>query len=139
MYQTSVSVTSRSKYLENHDNYQLLVDRIREQDPDFYRFEKFSRVTKNDGTMIGYPTASLFSSTANGQVEEFYEKLGMSHSKVFYCFDGATPLTSPLLSVRYMFSKSSKEDPNLYTLIDSEGDIYLYECKYTLPSGLYGE
>lgn len=135
MYQTSVSVTSRSKYLENHDNYQLLVDRIREQDPDFYRFEKFSRVTKNDGTMIGYPTASLFSSTANGQVEEFYEKLGMSHSKVFYCFDGATPLTSSLLSVRYMFSKSSKEDPNLYTLIDSEGDIYLYECKYTLPLG----
>ena len=135
MYQTSVSVTSRSKYLENHDNYRTLVERIQEQDPDFYRFEKFSRVTKNDGTMIGYPTASLFSSTANGHVEEFYEKLGMSHSKVFYCFDGATPFTSSLLSVRYMFSKSSQEDPNLYTLIDSEGDIYLYECKYTLPLG----
>lgn len=135
MYQTSVSVTSRSKYLENHDNYRILVERIREEDPDFYRFEKFSRVTKNDGTMIGYPTASLFSSTANGHVEEFYEKLGMSHSKVFYCFDGATPFTSSLLSVRYMFSKSSKEDPNLYTLIDSQGDIYLYECKFTLPLG----
>ena len=34
-----------------------------------------------------------------------------------------------------MFSKSSQEDPNLYTLIDSQGDIYLYECKYTLPLG----
>lgn len=132
---TSCSVTSRSSYLDNLDSYQALAERTRQRDPDFYRFEKTSRVTKNDGTLVGYPTASLFSSTSNGHVQEFYDKMGMSDSKVFYCFDGATPLSSALLGVRYMFSRSSQEDPSLYTLIDQEGDIYLYECRYSLPLG----
>lgn len=135
MMATSVSTTSRSKYLENHDAYQALVARTRANDPDFYRFEKFSRVTKNDGTMLGYPTASLFSSTANANVENRYDRLGMSESKVFYCFDGATPFTSALLNVRYLFSKTPNEDPALYELIDQEGEIYLYRCRYTLPAG----
>ena len=84
---------------------------------------------------MGYPTASLFSSTSNGHVQDFYDKMGMSDSKVFYCFDGATPLSSSLLGVRYVFSRSANEDPSLYTLIDQEGDIYLYECRYSLPLG----
>lgn len=134
-YTTSCSVTSRSSYLNNLDSYQTLVERTRERDTDFYRFEKTSRVTKNDGTLVGYPTASLFSSTSNGHVQDFYDKMGMSDSKVFYCFDGATPLSSSLLDVRYVFSRSANEDPLLYTLIDQEGDIYLYECRYSLPLG----
>ena len=132
---TSCSVTSRSSYLDNLDSYQALAERTRQKDPDFYRFEKTSRVTKNDGTLVGYPTASLFSSTSNGHVQEFYDKMGMSDSKVFYCFDGATPFSSALLGVRYMFSRSPQEDPALYTLIDQEGEIYLYECRYSLPLG----
>ncbi len=138
-YSTSCSTTSRSRYLAGHDSYTALVERTRQRDPDFYRFEKFSRVTKNDGTLLGYPTASLFSSTANGNVQAFYDRMGMSHSKVFYCFDGATPLSSSLLSVRYMFSKSPDEDPDLYTLVDQEGDIYLYECRYSLPVGFMAD
>lgn len=136
-YTTSCSVTSRSSYLNNLDSYQTLVERTRERDTDFYRFEKTSRVTKNDGTLVGYPTASLFSSTSNGHVQDFYDKMGMSDSKVFYCFDGATPLSSSLLGVRYVFSRSANEDPLLYTLIDQEGDIYLYECRYSLPLGFF--
>lgn len=133
---TSVSTTSRSKYLASHNEYHTLVNRTRENDSDFYRFEKFSRVTKNDGALIGYPTASLFSSTGNSYVGDFYEKMGMSYSKVFYCFDGATPLTSALLSVRYMFSTSAEEaQGTLYELIDSENGLYLYRNKYSLPLG----
>lgn len=133
---TSVSTTSRSKYLSGQDAYHTLVERTRKKDPDFYRFEKFSRVTKNDGTLIGYPTASLFSSTGNSYVGDLYEKLGMSYSKVFYCFDGATPLTSAMLSVRYMFSKSDADEHHgMYELVDSEDGIYLYKNKYSLPLG----
>lgn len=139
MYQTSCSVTSRSNYLKDNDSYAALAERIREEDPDFFRFEKKERRTKNDGTLIGYPTASLFSSTANGHVEELYETLGMSHSKVFYCFDGATPLTSSLLSVRYLFSRSANEDTRLYELTGQDGEIYLYRCKYSLPLGFWME
>ena len=135
MAYTSVSTTSRSKYLEKLPDYAALAERTADADPDFYRFEKFSRVTKNDGTLVGYPTASLFSSTANANVEDWYDRMGMSESKVFYCFDGQTPLSSALLNVRYMFSRSDSEDPSLYTLIDEEDGVYLYRNRYTLPTG----
>lgn len=135
MASTSVSTTSRSKYLEPLPAYEALANRTMEADPDFYRFEKFSRVTKNDGTLVGYPTASLFSSTANANVENWYDRMGLSESKVFYCFDGQTPLSSALLNVRYMFSRTANEDPSLYTLIDRQDDVYLYQNNYTLPTG----
>lgn len=135
MAYTSVSTTSRSKYLEALPAYEVLAEKTLESDPDFYRFEKFSRVTKNDGTLAGYPTASLFSSTANANVENWYDRMGLSESKVFYCFDGQTPLSSALLNVRYMFSRTADEDPDLYTLIDQQDDVYLYRCNYTLPAG----
>lgn len=135
MAYTSVSTTSRSSYLEKLPAYEALAQKTRAADPDFYRFEKFSRVTKNDGALVGYPTASLFSSTANANAEDWYDRMGMSESKVFYCFDGQTPLSSALLNVRYMFSRNANEDPELYTLIDEEDSVYLYQNKYTLPAG----
>lgn len=135
MAYTSVSTTSRSSYLNPLPAYQTLAERTMQEDTDFYRFEKFSRVTKNDGALAGYPTASLFSSTANAAVESWYDRMGMSESKVFYCFDGQTPFTSALLNVRYMFSRTDNEDPNLYTLIGQQDDVYLYKCNYTLPAG----
>lgn len=135
MAYTSVSTTSRSSYLEPLPAYQTLAERTLQEDTDFYRFEKFSRVTKNDGALAGYPTASLFSSTANAAVEGWYDRMGMSESKVFYCFDGQTPFTSALLNVRYMFSRTDSEDAALYTLIGQQDDVYLYKCNYTLPAG----
>lgn len=135
MAYTSVSTTSRSKYLEKLPAYTALAERTTDADPDFYRFEKFSRVTKNDGALADFPTASLFSSTANANVEDWYDRMGMSESKVFYCFDGQTPLSGALLNVRYMFSRNDAEDPSLYTLIDEEDGVYLYKNNYTLPSG----
>lgn len=135
MYSTSCSVTSRSLYLENQEDYAALLERIKLQDTDFYRIEKLERKTKNDGTFTGYPTASLFSSTSNGNLAALYEQLGMQHSKVYYCYDGATPFSSALLSVRYIFSELPDEDPSLFTLIDQEDNIYLYRCSNTLPLG----
>ena len=135
MAYTSVSTTSRSSYLDPLPAYQALAEHTMQEDTDFYRFEKFSRVTKNDGALAGYPTASLFSSTANAAVEGWYDRMGMSESKVFYCFDGQTPFTSALLNVRYMFSRTDSEDPNLYTLIGEQDGVYLYKCNYTLPAG----
>ena len=133
---TSVSVTSRSAYLDDLDAYARLVARTRVRDDDFYRFEKWKRTTKNDGDLVGYPTATVFSSTANSYIGDLYEKWGMGYSKVFYCFDGATPLTSALLNVKYMFSETPYEDGGgLYRLLDEEEGVYLYECQQTLPLG----
>ncbi len=132
---TSVGTVSRSAYLGQQEDYKTLYEMTREREDGFYRLEKFTRKTKNDGTLTGYPTASVFSSTMNSQVMDMYERLGMRHSKVYYGFDGATALTSAMLNVNYMFGESEKYENPLYTLIGQSGDVFLYQCNARLPFG----
>ena len=137
MANTSIGTTSRSAYLGEQQDYKGLYRWTKEQEDggDFYRMEKFTRKTKNDGTLAGYPTASVFSSTLNSSVMELYEKLGMRHSKVYYGFDGATAFTSALLNVRYMFGSSDKYANSLYRQVEKSGEVYLYRTAETLPFG----
>ena len=101
----------------------------------FFRMEKFSRKTKNDGTLAGYPTASVFSSTLNSYVMDMYKNLGMLYSKVYYGYDGATFLTSALLNVRFMYGQNAREEGPLYEHLGDSGAISLYEAQVTLPFG----
>lgn len=134
-YVTSVGTVSRSGYLGQQGDYKALYEMTKEREDSLYRLEKFTRKTKNDGTLTGYPTASVFSSTLNSYVMDMYKMLGMRHSKVYYGFDGATALISAMLNVNYMFGESEKYENALYTLLTKSGDIYLYECNYRLPFG----
>lgn len=142
-YNTSLGTVSRSAYLEDIGDYQALYKYAQGKTEGFWRVEKFTRTTKNDGTLAGYPTASVFSSTMNSRMGDLYEDLGMRHSKVFYAFDGATGLTSALLNVRYMFGNTADAlrddggltDDSLYTPVIDSGKVMLYECNYTLPFG----
>ena len=134
-YATSIGTVSRSAYLGQQEDYRSLYELTKEQEEGFYRLEKFTRKTKNDGTLTGYPTASVFSSTMNSYVMDMYRLLGMRHSKVYYGFDGATALTSAMLNVNYMFGESEKYENGLYTLMARSGDIYLYRCSAVLPFG----
>lgn len=133
---TSIANTSRSAYLGQQEDYKTLYEMTQAREQSLYRVEKFTRKTKNDGTLTGYPTASVFSSTMNSYVMDLYTRLGMRHSKVYYCFDGATAFTSALLNVGYMFGETEKDyQCSLYELIGQSGDISLYQCNYTLPFG----
>lgn len=133
---TSIANTSRSAYLGQQEDYKALYELTQTREQSLYRVEKFTRKTKNDGTLTGYPTASVFSSTMNSYVMDLYNRLGMRHSKVYYCFEGATAFTSALLNVDYMFGETEKDyQCSLYELIGQSGDISLYQCAYTLPFG----
>ena len=136
MYLTSVSTVSRSTYLANYDSYQTLTKRtMEEEDGDFFRFEKFARRTQNDAMLIGFPSASYFSSTSNALVKDFYEKYGMKSSRVYYCYDGATPITAALLANRYMLYTIDRGYDTLFSPADTEGKLYLYRNNYSLPLG----
>lgn len=169
-YETSVGTTGRSAYLGQLDNYEELYDLARQREAEagsggIFRMEKFARTTKNDGTLAGYPTASVFSSTMNSTVADLYERLGMRHSKVYYCYDGATAFLSALLNVNYLYGeadeetvekmagggavgkiagaasggepkvKAQSEENSLYSLVDTRGRVALYACEATLPFG----
>lgn len=146
---TFLGTTNRDTYLAKIPEYRELYngvasgEEVSELGNEFYRVELFEHMTKNDGVLIGAPTASLFSSTQNSKVADWYERLGMRHSKVYYRFDGATPFTSALLNVNYMFGNKEEalidvgdlEENILYSLADSTENINLYACEYVLPFG----
>lgn len=134
-FNTSLGTTGRSAYLGDQEDYKALYVLAQEQENTFFRIEKFTRKTKNDGTLTGYPTASVFSSTMNSSVMDLYKKLGMRHSKVYYGYDGATAFVAALLNIDYMFGESDKYANGLYETVANSGGIYLYRCKYTLPFG----
>ncbi|MGN0423855.1 MAG: YfhO family protein [Acetatifactor sp.] len=132
---TSLGTVSRSAYLGQQEDYRSLYEMTGEWENELYRVEKFTRKTKNDGTLTGYPTASVFSSTLNSYVMDLYTRWGMRHSKVYYGYDGATALTQSLLNVKYMFGESDAYENALFTKVAQSGDIRLYECNVSLPFG----
>lgn len=134
-WDTSIGTTGRSAYLGQQEDYKALYALTQEREESLYRVEKFTRKTKNDATLTGYPSASVFSSTMNSQVMDLYTRLGMRHSKVYYCFDGATALVSAMLNVNYMFGEKEDYECSLYTLLEQSGDVYLYQCNAVLPFG----
>lgn len=140
-YNTSVWTVSRSDYLGELPDYESLYELAQEREAEengsrtFFRIEKFARRTKNDGTLVGYPTGSVFSSTLNSYVMDLYKRLGMRHSKVFYGYDGATFLTSALLNVEYMYGEIGMDEGPLYTYVEESGKISLYEVNESLPLG----
>ena len=132
---TTVGSTIRSNYLNPIKDYDNLYQVTKELEDGFYRTEKFTRKTKNDGTLVGYPTASVFSSTLNSYVMDLYRQLGMHYSKVYYGYDGATALTAAMLNVKYMFGEKDDYGNSLYTLLERSGDVYLYQYENCLPFG----
>ena len=134
---TSVPTTNRANYLEGQKETAALVSEINLQDSGFYRVDRTDRKTKDDGALMQYPSASIFSSTAYGKISEIYTILGMEASTNAYAINGATPLIKSLLSVKYLITKEeimqAEEEGLAYWT--GEGDYRLYENTYALPLG----
>ncbi len=133
----SYKPTTYSAYLEDNAAIESMVSKVAEEDKDFYRIEKITRRTKNDAAWNGYKGVSVFSSMANGSFTEYLGKLGFEQSTNAYSYYGYTPLTSALLSVKYVLSNDVLEDEVRYTLQDynEDQDMYLYKVNYCLPLG----
>lgn len=128
--------TSRTAYLKKTADYEVLLEQAAQQEDGlFYRVEDAERMTKNDNALYGYASATEFSSLMNINVSRFYQSLYMEGGKNYYCYNGATPLTSAMLSVKYLLSGSSQEENAFRTLVAQSGEYYLYENTYCLPLG----
>ena len=136
---TSFSVTSRTAYTAKMDDYQSLLQQAEEDNEQdgngFYRVEDAERMTKNDDMLYGYPSGTQFSSLMNINVSHFYQRVLMEGGKNFYCYNGATPLISAMLSVKYMLSDNSEDESPLRTIVGTSGDQVLYKNNYCLPLG----
>lgn len=132
---TSVSTTGRSSYVNDNNDITTVLDELNSTDTDFYRVEKLKRRTKNDSAWHHYHGLSLFSSTANAGLSQFLSDMGHEESTNSYAFYGATPLTSSILNVKYVFNNEFLENTSLRELVTWDESIYLYNNIYTLPLG----
>ncbi len=134
MTTTSITVTSRTSYLRDNEDVRILLDEIAPKDT-FYRIEKMTRKTKNDGAWMNFPTVSLFSSVANADLSKLFKQFGCESSTNAYSITGSTPLINSLFSVRYGLYTGIPDDFPLLSYMGESGDTYLYENAYTLPLG----
>ncbi len=132
---TSVTTTSRSAYIRDNEDVRTLVEQI-PSDEGFYRIEKVTRKTKNDGAWMNFPTVSLFSSTANADLTAFVKTMGCEGSVNAYSITGSTPLVDSLLDVRYgLYSEEQDTSGDMLQLVGQSGDTWLYKRYFTLPLG----
>lgn len=134
MTATSITTTSRTNYIRDNQDVQVLVDEYIPKDT-FYRVEKITRKTKNDGAWMNFSSVSLFSSVANADLSKFFRQLGCESSTNAYSITGSTPLVNSLFSVRYALYSELAENSSLLTYLGESGDTYLYENACTLPLG----
>jgi len=136
---TGLGTTGRTSYVKNLEDYRdVLADGeelAKEQGISFYRTEELERKTKNDAALSGYRSATQFSSLMNLDISHFYQAMGMEGGKNFYCVNGATPLLSAMLSLKYVIADNGEEANPIRTLVAQSGETYLYENKYVLPLG----
>lgn len=131
---TSVTTTSRTAYTNDNEEVVNLVKTLQPA-KDFYRIEKKTRKTKNDGAWMNFPSVSLFSSTANADLTKFFKRLGCEASTNAYSITGSTPLVDSLVSVKYALYSEAVPNTDLMRYLRENGETYLYENLYTLPLG----
>ena len=134
---TSVKTTSRTAYVDDNDDVRNLVARAQNTDSDFYRFEKITRKTKDDGAWMNFPSVSLFSSTAYEECSKFFKLIGCESSTNAYSITGSTPLVNMLFGVKYdLYSEQpdAAEERGLMELAN-KNMTWLYRTKYALPLG----
>jgi len=133
---TGYSITSRTSYMADNEDIAVMLAQV--DDGSFYRVEKVTRKTKNDGTWNNYRSASIFSSTAIKGNSDVYDDLGLQGRINAYSYSGHTPVTQALLGVRYEIADAPQEDP-LMTEAASSGSMYLYENRHVLSLGFLAD
>lgn len=149
--ETALSTCTRSAYLNDNVAIEKLLQTVKDEEGDsFYRTEKEDRRTKNDAAWNNYHGASTFSSTAYAGVSKFYGVLGLEESTNAYSYYGHTPLTSAMLSIKYVLSNSEITENDYVSLFSNETyeadnyiddklsgtrNYYMYKNTYVLPLG----
>ena len=135
MYETSISTIKREDYYKNTINIKNAIKSLKTVTNDFYRVERATMKTKDDGAFMHFPSASIFSSSAYASGTDFYRQLGIEASTNAYSVTGSTPFTDSLLSVKYkVFEEEQKNVSNLNMReILNIDNVYVYQNIDTMP------
>lgn len=112
-------------------------------DPDlFYRTESADAFTFNDGALWGFHSASIFSSTANKNTNNFLISLGADGRDMNNrsAFGNGSAVSRLFLGIKYMTGNNTAINTPLYELVATgERNISLYRNIAYLPLGFLVE
>lgn len=105
----TVRVTSRTGYPDQYDTVQKSISAIKEQDNEkFYRTELSAFYSLNDPPLYGFHGLSQFASTANVNVTNYLEGIGLlgwdAGNRYYYA--ETSPLTNAFVDIKYLIAKN---------------------------------
>ena len=105
----TVRVTSRSSYPDQYDTVQKSLSAIKAQDDEkFYRTEFSAFYSLNDPPLYGFQGLSQFASTANVNVTNYLEGIGLlgwdAGNRYYYA--ETSPLTNAFADIKYLIAKN---------------------------------
>ena len=111
------STMTRDYLISDNEKIQdLLITQRKEEKTKFYRTEKESYRTANDGEWDNYHGLTMFSSTANAGVVNFLHSLGMETFTNYYTFNGNTDITKSLFGIKYVLNDEMEKYPYAFSL-----------------------
>ena len=133
---SDVVVSTRPSYLNFLDQWQPVVDRVEQDDPDlFYRTEYANRIRINESYALGTYGVSGSTSTLNADTIAFLAKTGVSAQSHWAQYTSSNPMTDSLLSIRYIMRNSDAAGnmPAVYEKIYDDGKSSCYKNPDALP------
>lgn len=134
----TVSYTNRDEYFAESREVEKLVKQTREKDDGFYRMEVANPLILNSPMLYHYPGVSEFSSTVNGSVSYFMDRIGLEaeDAKNRYNYVMTTPVLNAMLNVKYIISRGRPvTGESVLSLAGGENLTALYENPYDLSVG----
>ncbi len=131
-----VYYSSYSSYNDFIGKLTPAVERLREEDTSFYRFEKTKHRKTNDNMALGIRGLSNSTSTLNADTIKFLKQMGYASKSHWSKYLGGTPVTDSLLGIKYIIA--DKDLSHHHKELFTEGDytVYLNEHALSLAYGV---
>jgi uncharacterized membrane protein YfhO len=129
----NIKYQNKEKYNKFVTQTGSIIDNINKKENTLYRLEKDYSYSSNDQLLLNYNGLSHFSSTYEGNINEFLGKyLGIFNRFYVTNYYGSTLVTNSLLNIKYLLSE---KELDYYKKIESNYNINTYQNNYNLPIG----
>jgi len=132
-FDDDVSYSGYSSYHKFLQEIRPTVNRIKEEDPSFYRMEKAVHRKFNDNMALGIRGLSNSTSTLNADTLVFLDGMGYVSYSHLSQYRGGTPVSDSLLGLKYIIDKqSSSSFAQIYEAVFDQDNYTVYRNPYAL-------
>lgn len=121
-------------YYGDAENLQAAIDSVK-HDGSSYRSELVETNVVDESTYYNMQGVSLFGSTVSNDLVNAMHGLGFYTGANEFLFDGANPVSSAVLGIRYVFRRSDEYMSYDMNYLDTVGDVDIYQNERALKLG----